>query len=389
MQAALWLSDRCFDCAVERIEPAADGWIVKTRARRYFRFDSASTTLLRQLMALDALDLGDPAHADAAGFLQRRLVPLGIYTPRDEAPAAPDAQAGSSGTMRWQRQLLPARRVRPLAAALAPLFSPWVLSAVMALCLLFHASYALQTLQQIGYRDLLSYGPSELLLLVLASVVRSLVHELGHAAACWRMTRSVGAIGYGVFITTPVLYCDVSDIHLLPRKAKAFVGLAGIAMDIVFLALLASLAGTQLIVMKIYWISLLAVLLNLVPLYRNDGYWVLNDMAGTDDLLKQSLDAAMTGRAKPGEWAMLGFTAACLAGLVALGVAFAQELGPRQLAEAWHLLPAAPGVVLGVITSLQYAALVFGLYTGARAAHRLLRKINRGLTTGSVPRRPG
>ena len=375
MQAALWLSGRCFDCAVERIEPSAGGWIVKTRARRYFRFDTASTVLLRKLMALDALDLDDPAHASAAGFLQRRLVPLGIYTPRGAEPAWPSVPATSTGTMRWQRQLLSAGRVRPLAAALAPLFSPWVLGAVMALCLCFHAAYALQSMQQIGYRDLLSYAPSELLLLVLAAVVRSLVHELGHAAACWRLTGSVGAIGYGVFITTPVLYCDVSDVHLLPRRAKAFVGLAGIAMDIVFLALMASVAGSHLIVMKIYWISLLAVLLNLVPFYRNDGYWVLNDLAGTDDLLKQSFKALMTGRAKPSEWAMLGFTAVCLAGVVALGVTFATELGPQQLAETRQLLPAASGVVLGAITALQYAALVFGLSAGVKALQRVLHRL--------------
>lgn len=370
MQAALWLSDRCFDCAVERIEPAAEGWIVKTRARRYFRFDTASTVLLRRLMALKALDLHDPAHATAVAFLTHRLVPLGIYTPRDGAPATTRAPAGTSDTMRWSRQLLSARRVRPLAAALSPLFSPWVLGLVIALCLAFHAVYAAQSLQQIGYRDLLSYAPGELLLLVIASVLRSLVHELGHAAACWRLTRSVGAIGYGVFITTPVLYCDVSDIHLLPRRAKAWVGLAGIAMDIVFLALLAGLAGNEPIVMKIYWISLVAVLLNLVPFYRNDGFWVLNDLAGSDDLLKQSLAAARAGRARASEWAMLAFTAACLAGLVWLGIVFATELGPQQLAEAWHLMPAASGVVLGVITSLQYAALTFGLFSAVKAARR-------------------
>ena len=37
MQARLWLSGQCFECNVERIAPAADGWVVKTRARRYFR----------------------------------------------------------------------------------------------------------------------------------------------------------------------------------------------------------------------------------------------------------------------------------------------------------------------------------------------------------------
>ncbi|HJV96684.1 MAG TPA: hypothetical protein VJ608_11635, partial [Albitalea sp.] len=270
MQARLWLSGQCFECKVERIVASAEGWTVKTSARRYFRFDAGSITLLRQLMDSDALDLDDPAHENVAGFLQRRLIPLGIYA-RCGAEAAAAHAHTRTGAMRWQRQLLPARHVRTLAAALAPLFSPWLLCALLALSLWVHANYALHTATQIGYSDLLTYSPNELLLLVVVAVVRGVMHELGHAAACWRLTRSVGGIGFGIFITTPVLYCDVSDIHLLPRKSKALVGLAGVAMDFFLLALFVTVVGAHPSAMKIYWLSLAAMLLNLVPFYRNDG----------------------------------------------------------------------------------------------------------------------
>src|SRR6185295_15533969 len=132
------------ECSVERIESAADGWIVKTRARRYFRFDAASIALLHKLMRLDAPDLDDPAHVDDARFVERRLIPLGIYRPIDE-PVGHEARSTSTGTMRWQRQLLSARQVGPLAAALAPLFSPWLLWPVLALCLWLHAAYVLDS----------------------------------------------------------------------------------------------------------------------------------------------------------------------------------------------------------------------------------------------------
>ncbi|MBT9459667.1 MAG: hypothetical protein IV097_23830 [Burkholderiaceae bacterium] len=145
----------------------------------------------------------------------------------------------------------------------------------------------MHSVELIGYRDLLTYAPQELALLVAVAVGRGLLHELGHAAACRRHTGSVGAIGFGIFMTTPVLYCDVSDIHLLPRRAKAMVGLA----------------GGDIGVMKVFWLSLVAIAFNLVPFYRNDGFWVLNDLAGTDDLLKQSLAACEAGRAKVGQWA--------------------------------------------------------------------------------------
>jgi hypothetical protein len=365
MQAQLWMSGRCFDCGVERIEHTADGWVVKTSARRYFRLDAASVVLLRRLMRLRALDEHDPGHARAVGFLHHKLLPLGIYTLRGSEAAAQRATS-TTGAMRWQRQLLAARHVRSLAAVLAPLFAPWTLAGVMALCLGMHATYALLTAQQIGYHELLSYTPSELLLLVVVCVGRSLVHELGHAAACLRLAGSVGGIGYGVFITTPVLYCDVSDVHLLPRRAKALVGMAGTVLDIVFLALLIAVAGANLIVMKIYWLGVIAVLLNLVPFYRNDGYWVMNDLAGSDDLLERSLHAVTRGRARLADWALLVFMAACLMAMLALTTGFALKFGPEQAAEAVRLWPTFSGVLLALITALQYAAGVFGVLTAAK-----------------------
>jgi len=371
MQARLWLSGRCFECCIERIESAADGWIVKTRARRYFRFDAASIQLLDRLMRMEAPDLDAPEHASDARFVERRLIPVGIYRAIDEASAALEERSTSTGTMRWQRQLLTSRQVRPMAAALAPLFSPWLLWPVLTLCLWLHAGYILNSTTQIGYHDLLTLSPNELLLLVGVALVRGLLHELGHAAACWRLTRSVGPIGFGIFMATPVLYCDVSDIHLLPRKAKAWVGMAGTAMDVAFLALLISVGGADLGVLKVYWLSLLAVLLNLVPFYRNDGYWVINDLAGSDDLLKESVRAFASRKPRWRDAAMLGFTASCVIAVLALGGAFALELGPCQVAEAVSLLPSFPGVMLAGVTTLQYTSLVFGALGAAKALRQV------------------
>jgi hypothetical protein len=173
MPTRLWLSGRCFECHVERIAPAGDGWVVKTRARRYFRFDTASVALLRKVMALDAPDLDDPSSAQAAAFVEHRLIPLGIYCGVDDA-AATEAAHTTTGTMRWQRPLLAARQVRPVAAALATMFSPWVLLPLLALCLWLHASHALNGSSRLVYHDLLSYTPNELMLLVVVAAGRRL-----------------------------------------------------------------------------------------------------------------------------------------------------------------------------------------------------------------------
>lgn len=79
--------------------------------------------------------------------------------------------------------------------------------------------------------------------MVLAAFARILLHEFGQAAQCYHLTRSVGPSGFGIFVATPVMYCDVSNVHLLPRADKARVGLAGTAMDILFLSALVFFGG--------------------------------------------------------------------------------------------------------------------------------------------------
>jgi hypothetical protein len=306
-------------------------------------------------------------------FLELKLVPLGIYRPR--GTAAPARAAGTSaGAMRWHRQLLAPRQVRTLAAALAPFLAAWPMGVLLVLALAVHVHFAWTMAGQIGYRDLVTYAPGELLALVAVSTLRCLLHELGHAAACLRLAGSVGGIGCGVFITTPVLYCDVSDIHLLPRRDKAAVGMAGTAMDLVVLALWAAVGGATPLVMKIYAVGMIGVLLNVLPFYRNDGYWVLNDLAGGRDLLKQALQAARAGRATAAQRLLLGFTACGLATLIALATAFALHYGPQQVAEVMLRWPEFPAVVLAGITALQYAALVFGVLAATRMWIRLDRR---------------
>lgn len=384
MHAPLWISTQCFDCQVERLEIEGSSAIVKTRERRYFRLDTDSTRLLQTLMQRQALyPEADAEQARLARLLQERLLPLGIYRARGGTAPSAVSPHRSSGTLRWHRQLLGAEQVQTLAALLARLLGGrrWLM--LLALSLLVHAQALWQDAARLGLAALLSPGKGELAALLLLALVRGLLHELGHAAACWRLSGSVGAIGCGIFLATPVLYCDVSDVHLLSRRAKAAVGLAGTVMDLIVLALLPlaapiaaalgqplapDLAGS---LSKLHQLSLLAVLANLLPFYRNDGFWVLNDLCGSQDLLRQSLAALGRRRLRLAEALLLAFCAICAGLGVALSLAFAGHYGPQQLARAMLLGANIDGLVLAGLTLLQYAALVF-------ACHGLLRLLWRG-----------
>lgn len=369
MRQRLWISNRCFESDIERIEDTVDGCIVKTLERRYFRLDPSSARLLRGLLACDRLDISEPLAAQRARFLTDRLLPLGIFRLEGDARPAPPPTA-TRGAMRWQRQVLPARAVGRVAAVLARLTPPAMLLPLLVLCVGVQAFYVAAMLPHVAYRDLIAFAPADLAWLALFGAARGLAHEFGHATACWRLTGAVGGIGCGVFVIAPVLWCDVSDVHLLSRRRKAIVGGAGTAADMIVLAVLVAGGGGAAIVAKLYALNLVAVALNLLPLYRNDGYWIVNDLAGGRDLLRDAARAVAAGRARAGDWAWVAFAGLCIAAAAALALGFTLRLGPRQFADSIRLLPASGGVMLLGVTLLQYAAVGFGAVSGGRAIAR-------------------
>ena len=120
-------------------------------------------------------------------------------------------------------------------------------------------------------------------------VCGGLVHELGHAAALARSGYPPGGIGAGLLLVLPVLYCDVSAVGLLGRADKARVDLAGPVFQIAVAGLLATLAGAlpppvgAACGAAALW-SVLAAAWSLTPLFRADGFWLLTDLLGLDDL---------------------------------------------------------------------------------------------------------
>ncbi len=116
-------------------------------------------------------------------------------------------------------------------------------------------------------------------------------HELGHAAALARSGYPPGGIGAGFLFVIPVLFADVTAVGALPRAGRIRVDISGTVFQLglggVFMALAVwnifapaltlalSLAASS---------ALLAICWSLFPFIRSDGYWLLCDMLGLDDL---------------------------------------------------------------------------------------------------------
>lgn len=118
--------------------------------------------------------------------------------------------------------------------------------------------------------------------LLVAGVVSTTLHELGHGTALLRQGGRPSRLGVMVFYLVPAMFCDVSDAWRLSRpRQRVKVALAGIFVHAVLggIAVLASflpMAQPQRAGLIVFAIaSYLAGLLNLIPFVKFDGYLAL------------------------------------------------------------------------------------------------------------------
>ena len=130
-------------------------------------------------------------------------------------------------------------------------------------------------------------------------VVKSL-HELGHAYMAVRYGLRVPTIGIAFMVLMPVLYTDTSGAwRLRSRRQRLMIDGAGIFTEL-SLACIATLVwcflpdgGLRLCVFAIAttsWVT--SLLVNLNPLMRFDGYYILSDAIGFQNLQTRGFDMA-------------------------------------------------------------------------------------------------
>ncbi|HEU4491117.1 MAG TPA: AAA family ATPase [Jiangellales bacterium] len=241
----------------------------------------------------DADDLADRVSAQ----LRRRLPPEGVdyLVSTKLAPlgilATPDAAAGRLPradpllALRLRRVLLPPRAVGALGDAFSPLFlRPLVVAVLVALVALDVLTFPTGAATEGAL--LVVSDPSLLLVFVLATVASTLVHEIGHAAACRFGGGRPGALGMGVYIVFPAFYTDVTDAYRLDRRSRLRTDLGGIyfnAVTALGLLLAYHATGFAPLVTLAFLVHLEAIQ-QLLPVIRLDGYYVLGDLVGVPDL---------------------------------------------------------------------------------------------------------
>lgn len=161
------------------------------------------------------------------------------------------------------------------------------------------------------------------LLAVLSICIVKIAHELGHAFTATHYGCRVPSMGIAFMLAAPLLYSDVTDAwRLRDRRQRLFIAAAGVFVELA-LAALALFAWAFLpdgpmrsVAFTLSVVSLATTLLiNLNPLMRFDGYYLLADWVGIENLQSRSFDLA---RWKLREW------------LFGLGIPCAEQISQRH-----------------------------------------------------------
>lgn len=254
------------------LDPTADEVITFARFLRHQGLTEITTT--QEVRALAAAPHGASGAGGAAALIQRaqRLVLTRIPLIHGDA---------------WVR-----RHARKADALFSPLVQGGV--AIAALVGLWRLAPQWDTFLS-SFNHL--YSLEGAVLLLLAVTLSKILHELGHAVAAARAGCRVTSMGVAFIVFWPVLYTDVSDAWRLRRRAARLrIAAAGVAAEgLVFVAallawpLLADGPVRTLCALFVSTIWVMTLIINLNPLMRFDGYFLLCDLLNAPNLQPRAL----------------------------------------------------------------------------------------------------
>jgi putative peptide zinc metalloprotease protein len=225
-------------------------------------------------------------------------------TPEDTERLAKQQEAGKPGLPRWFLKnflflRVPLLRPERFLQATLPLvrwtFSPLFLRLLMAtaLCGFFLVSrqwaHFVHSFQHL-------FSPEGVVTVGFTLLLVKLLHEFGHGYATHHFGCRVPAMGVGLLVFWPVFWTDTTDAwKLADRRQRLLIDAAGILTELA-IAILATLLWSLLpdgplrssihLLASTTWVVTLGV--NLNPLMRFDGYFLLSDWLDIPNLQNRS-----------------------------------------------------------------------------------------------------
>jgi len=142
------------------------------------------------------------------------------------------------------------------------------------------------------------FNPQGLFFYFISLVFIKILHELGHAYTAIRHGCQVPTMGVALIVMLPILYTDTSDTwRIKSAEGRVHVGAAGMVTEL-YVACIATfcwgflpdgiLKSAAFILATTSWV--MSLVINLNCLMRFDGYYILSDLLGIQNLQKRAVE---------------------------------------------------------------------------------------------------
>lgn len=340
-------------------------------------------------------------------LIEGKLRPLGVLAAADGS-SPPVETRDPLLALKLRTQLLRPTLVGMLARLARPVFWPPVVVAVVVGLIAVDVWLFFVHGLGSGIRATVQQ-PAVFLLVMSVVVVSAALHELGHAAACSYGGAKPGGMGAGIYIIWPAFYTDVTDAYRLDRGGRLRTDLGGVyvnAIIVIGTAGVYAVTGYEPLVLLCFLLQI-AVLQQMLPFLRLDGYYVLSDLVGVPDLFRRVgpvLRSALPFRdpepsvaqLKPWVRRIVAGWVLLLIPVLALNLGYFLLAAPRIIATGWDSASRLIGTITvgqGVEKAWPAAQLVLLVLPVIGMAYTFTRLAKRGTvgawrwSAGSVHRR--
>ncbi len=273
------------------------GWAEFEILSRFHKYDGASE-LIKAVNDETTLDIDEEDLKSILQFLMQNGLVNGASIPLPEDKSI--WYRAAHGYLYFTVPLFkPERFLKATWPYVAPLFSKGF-HALMMVVLLIAIMMILPRVDEFlaSFMNIFTMEGAILSFIILTGI--KIIHEFAHAFTATKHGVPVPHMGAAFIVLYPILYTEATGAWRLKDKcARIDIGMAGVKFEL-YLAAIALIAWHfqdpglgQMICFTIVMISLFgSLLINLNPLMRFDGYYVLSDYVGIENLHAVAIDYA-------------------------------------------------------------------------------------------------
>ncbi len=187
----------------------------------------------------------------------------------------------------WLRIIVLSQRLTRNLRFLPILFSKPVLYPVSAINAIWIVTMLIQYNPKRATELYLSLSAYQIVWWLFGIAIISFFHEIGHISALLHCGGTPGGVGLSIRFFLPRGWSELKGIDSLPAVERVYVDLGGIYFQLILTEAVFLVNAVWLqnqVLASICTASVHMALINLIPNQGSDGYWVVKDLFGIEDI---------------------------------------------------------------------------------------------------------